>query len=171
MNTEIYEGRRIDKIVIEEDLHCGAGAGGHLWFCRCDCGRSRSWKEWQLVKGVRTGELLCKYCARLKRRFSSCCTFVYLIHATGSDYYKIGLSNNPEKRLATLRHTNPFGITDLKLVRTIKSNRWVECQLHWRYDKQRQKGEWFSFTPNEAEDVTKVMETAELSQTVIYCIF
>ena len=71
--------------------------------------------------------------------------------------YKIGITNNLEKRLKTLETGNPY-------VRLITQSKWMsrddalwlENALHVKYAHSRVRGEWFDLNPQE---VNKVMET------------
>ena len=67
--------------------------------------------------------------------------YSYLIECTRTGVCKIGKSNNPIKRLETIKIGNPFvkliGISELK-----------ENVLHVKYDKFRFSGEWFEFPEN-----------------------
>jgi len=55
-------------------------------------------------------------------------------------YFKIGKSNNPEKRLSQIKTANP----DCMILKT--SNKNIEEYLHKKYIKHRYKGEWFWIT-------------------------
>lgn len=70
--------------------------------------------------------------------------FVYLIHATETPYYKIGLTGDLKTRLAGL---STASFTKLKLVASAFVNEvyMVEMQLHSKYELFWKKGEWFMF--------------------------
>jgi hypothetical protein len=75
-------------------------------------------------------------------------SYVYLI--TSSNAVKIGVSNNPQKRLATLQTANH---EPLRLFFEIRCSSdelayKVESCLHERYSTYRLNGEWFMIDPN-----------------------
>lgn len=68
------------------------------------------------------------------------CTYVYLIEA--GDIFKIGFSNNPEKRLYGIQTSNPHICKILyKIADPIGS---LEKDLHTKFEKFRLNGEWFT---------------------------
>jgi hypothetical protein len=67
---------------------------------------------------------------------------VYLIeHEHG--YIKIGRSENPKQRLASLRTATPY---DLHILGFIKTNDppKLEARLHEKYDTYQKSGEWYN---------------------------
>ncbi|GGG46599.1 GIY-YIG nuclease family protein [Bizionia arctica] len=83
--------------------------------------------------------------------------FVYLMHDTRNDYYKIGISNNPEYREKTLQSEKPTieMIASKKFpIRKIAES--IEKALHDTYSEKRLRGEWFEL---DAKDVEHIIET------------
>ncbi len=83
--------------------------------------------------------------------------FVYLMQDTSNNYYKIGISNNPEYREKTLQSEKPTIeiITSKKFpVRNIAES--IEKALHSNYSEKRLRGEWFKLN---ASDVDHIKET------------
>jgi hypothetical protein len=76
----------------------------------------------------------------LRRRTRSGGTFVYFIAAHGSGKIKIGCSDDPERRLATLQSGCPVRLT---IVGTIGGGFEKEKELHDRFAHLRSGGEWF----------------------------
>lgn len=73
---------------------------------------------------------------------------VYVMHKKegGTNYWKIGISNNPKNRLKTIQ-TGSHNTVRLHHVSDVCSNaRDVESSLHRIYKKERLQGEWFSLT-------------------------
>jgi hypothetical protein len=70
--------------------------------------------------------------------------FVYLLHAEGSDRFKIGHSNNPEGRCQKIRQQSPFPISLVCSYMVINA---YECEqkLHKMFSHRRIHGEWFVF--------------------------
>ena len=71
--------------------------------------------------------------------------YVYLIHAEGSDFFKIGKSINPDKRLLQIAPKMPFGTRFVKIWRTNFMS-MAETMLHEKYKSQRANGEWFQLS-------------------------
>lgn len=65
-----------------------------------------------------------------------------------ADYHKIGIGQNPEKRVDVLSVGTPH---ELELVTTIESSdpKAVESELHSQFNFGRQSGEWFKLNSNQ----------------------
>ena len=70
--------------------------------------------------------------------------YIYLIKSKQSQLYKIGISDNPQKRIKNLQTGNP---EDLIIIHTYKTKNYnkVEKALHNRYSYLKLNGEWFEF--------------------------
>lgn len=68
--------------------------------------------------------------------------FIYFIRSS-EGFVKIGLSNNPEKRLKTLQTASPY---KLDLAYKMKGNESLEKYLHLLFAPYRAYGEWFQFS-------------------------
>lgn len=66
--------------------------------------------------------------------------YVYLLKC--GEFYKIGFSATPRKRLRQLRTGSPFPITVEHELRT-SFYRDIERRLHLRFEAKRGEGEWF----------------------------
>jgi len=68
--------------------------------------------------------------------------YVYLIQSLEDSYYKIGVSNNPQRRIKELQTGNS---SPLKLVETYQSEfaNQIEKFLQNRYSHFHKEGEWF----------------------------
>jgi predicted GIY-YIG superfamily endonuclease len=71
--------------------------------------------------------------------------YVYLISDSNTYNYKIGISNNPERRVKTLQTGND---NKLKIVHKIICEYYsdVEKALHNRYKFNKINGEWFELS-------------------------
>ena len=78
--------------------------------------------------------------------------FVYVIHAIGSNYYKIGKSINPDKRLLQIAPRMPFSTRFIKVWRSNFMS-IAELRLHKSLKQNRANGEWFALEPHELEFV------------------
>ena len=80
-------------------------------------------------------------------------TFAYLVHCAESGLTKIGKSDDPEKRLASLQTGSP---TELSLVCVLRDEVGdMESQLHNEFRNRRVRGEWFRLLRREIADVQK----------------
>lgn len=70
--------------------------------------------------------------------------YVYLIYSE-SGLYKIGVSNDVEKRMSTLRTGSGYPLTCLAYYKTKDKPTTVERALHKLFDDFRVLGEWFDF--------------------------
>ncbi len=77
-----------------------------------------------------------------KSRFDS---FVYIMEDLRNGNFKIGRSKTPGKRERTLQSEVP----EIVLRFSIPAHDDDERRLHGRFDPKRQRGEWFSLTPDE----------------------
>ena len=76
-------------------------------------------------------------------------TYVYFISTTRKNVVKIGIANNPKKRLKTFQTAN---YEELIILRVIKvENRALafklETALHQKFKRYHIRGEWFKLTP------------------------
>jgi Meiotically up-regulated gene 113 len=79
----------------------------------------------------------------------SCC---YVI-AGNHGLVKIGMSTNPEARLATLQTGSPHKLRLAYVLATNIDAAQIEGEVHRILDKNRCAGEWFDVTPQRAEEV------------------
>lgn len=68
--------------------------------------------------------------------------FVYILHAEGSDLYKIGRAKNVKTRMKQLSTGTPY---PLKLIKAIPSDDYekLETDLHCLFDSRRIHNEWY----------------------------
>ncbi|KAL8819639.1 MAG: hypothetical protein Q9191_007692 [Dirinaria sp. TL-2023a] len=79
---------------------------------------------------------------------------VYLIHMTGTSFYKIGMSLDPQIRLRTLQTGNPHTL-QIRSTQVIQDMRGAETCLHRQFEAQRVSDvnakEWFDLGSNSSE--------------------
>jgi uncharacterized C2H2 Zn-finger protein len=80
--------------------------------------------------------------------------FIYIINISNTDFYKIGMTQNPDKRLQTLQTSHPHKLIETALFRA-ERYKAIEKQLHVEYNDNRGLGEWFQFTYDELHNVIK----------------
>ena len=71
--------------------------------------------------------------------------YVYLIRMGRTKFYKIGKSNDPQGRLASMQTASPY---KLKIVHVFKADNAAAAEeaLHHRLHEARMEGEWFKLT-------------------------
>ncbi len=70
--------------------------------------------------------------------------WIYLIHARGTNRYKVGRSVNPVVRYQTLQKQSPYPLTIIDCFWTIDAVH-DESYIHKAYQENRTYGEWFEF--------------------------
>lgn len=68
--------------------------------------------------------------------------YVYLMHAVGTDMYKVGLSINPEKRAEKLDCESPHRVVLVHKILVDQMKR-IEDYFHSLFRDNHVKGEWF----------------------------
>lgn len=83
--------------------------------------------------------------------------YVYLIRMGRTKFYKIGKSNDPTSRLASMQTASPY---KLKLLHTFKADNATaaEEELHTIFHNQRQQGEWFKLSDEQRGRLLKINE-------------
>lgn len=66
---------------------------------------------------------------------------IYFVQNMDTGRVKIGLSDDPVRRLGALQTANG---SELRLLRTMPGDEQVEAELHARFQHLRQRGEWFA---------------------------
>jgi hypothetical protein len=69
---------------------------------------------------------------------------VYFIQGVDGGPIKIGVANDPAKRLGDLQRTSPVR---LQILATQEGDLFLEGQLHGKFKKDRLHGEWFNDSP------------------------
>lgn len=80
--------------------------------------------------------------------------FVYLVEST-TGHYKIGKSTKPEKRITEFVPSNVLLPIEFTLEHVIECDNYhkFEVMLHAHYASKRVKGEWFSLTENDVNQI------------------
>lgn len=82
--------------------------------------------------------------------------YIYLLRAVVPDnYYKIGLSIDPVKRIESMGVLLPFPIKPLHQFPTNHRFR-AEKQLHDKYANKRVNGEWFALSEQDVKDICAI---------------
>lgn len=78
--------------------------------------------------------------------------FVYLMHNKRNGFYKIGRSKNPNYRECTLQSEEP----EVELLFHMESTSSVEALLHKKFESKRIRGEWFSLSQNDVDEILSI---------------
>jgi len=87
-------------------------------------------------------------------------TWIYLIKDNRTGYYKIGKSNDPQKRLRKLKQ-QPTLLPlphDFELVHAWEEEATKEFELHARYANKRVRGEWFCLSRWDVLDMARHLD-------------
>lgn len=91
---------------------------------------------------------------------------VYIVHAVGTDRYKIGYTDDhPEDRLRRLQTGSPYQL-QLRLSVPCPAPSDVESELHALYAPTRKRGEWFAFTESTLREVRQAMRRQARKQVM-----
>lgn len=84
---------------------------------------------------------------------------LYLVHCRGTDYYKIGISDSPPMRLASLQSSCPLKLDILMTCWFNDRSSALEAEqdCHLSLQQYRMHGEWFEFGLEVASSVKKNM--------------
>ena len=82
---------------------------------------------------------------------------VYLIGNTDLRWYKIGIADDMDRRIASVQLGVPFAITFASKFPTANP-RVVEYEAHHTFKLHRLRGEWFAFDIRQLSQVTKFLQ-------------
>jgi|GEM_PF-5585144 len=84
--------------------------------------------------------------------------FVYFLQAGETGPIKIGTSQNPRKRIASLRTATA---EELRVLKIVKGSKTLETTLHDRFTSIRKRGEWFLPTQELLDFITSLPEVSD----------
>jgi len=79
---------------------------------------------------------------------------IYLINVVGTNYYKIGVTQNINKRLIQLQTSNPMS---LNLIHNFVGGYKTEFYLHKLFFNYQVKNEWFELSQDYVDLLTKII--------------
>jgi KilA-N domain/Meiotically up-regulated gene 113 len=86
--------------------------------------------------------------------------FIYLVHISESNFYKIGYTKNIIKRLSTLQTANALELVIIERFFSLNA-KYLEMQIHKHYEFQRVRGEWFQFSKEQVKDFVSVINNLD----------
>jgi hypothetical protein len=78
--------------------------------------------------------------------------YVYLINLQGTDFYKIGVSQSPKRRIKDLASATPF-IVDILYLNSHENAFDLEDEIHLNIKKNYIRHEWFRLSPLQVSDI------------------
>lgn len=79
--------------------------------------------------------------------------FIYILHCSNSNYYKIGRSKkNPISRIASIQSACPFELLILAAV-YVKNYELLEKRTHRQLKDKHVRGEWFEVGKSEIDNI------------------
>lgn len=119
------------------------------WICECSCGKQSIVSALNLRKGNSTQ---CRICASKNK------TSIYqqgdklrqLYIFKLNQYYKIGVTNNWEKRLDNISRMTPYKISKVLVVDNYQG---LEKKLHTKYKDYCVHGEWFNLSEEQVNQL------------------
>jgi len=135
------------------------------------CGASIVLAQWEPATiALVVDDALCDECAYLRRQGLTApedpvfTTSVYLVNMLNTDFYKIGISIDPRRRLMDLQRPNPVRIRLVWHSQKCSSEgaHYIEREMHKRYDKRRisHQREWFRLRLADIADIKAVIKDA-----------
>jgi len=92
--------------------------------------------------------------------------WIYLMHAFNTDMYKVGISNDPYRRLNEVRNGSPFVEIDIVCALQLEigydeSAQYIESMVQLYFHRVRVKGEWFRFSKRDLVQLRSLMYNVE----------
>jgi len=78
--------------------------------------------------------------------------YIYIVKLKGFDIYKIGVSNNPNRRLRDINSYMPFEV-ELLMIEWFKNAYNLEECIHDNLKDKLLRHEWFRLTENQISDI------------------
>ena len=79
-------------------------------------------------------------------------SYVYFVRVAGQSVFKVGISDNPERRLADMQIGCPYELL-LYATALVTDAETVEKQLHRVLSSVQVRGEWFAISPGEVNTI------------------
>ena len=119
----------------------------------------KNYNHW--VYHIREEKRISKIESREPHRRVSLGGYVYLLFLKCAGYYKIGLSNNPDRRV--WKEISPVLPEEPELICTIETEDMhsLEAGLHARFANKRANGEWFRLDNSDVEHIKGLADGPE----------
>ena len=81
---------------------------------------------------------------------------IYLMHVVKTNFYKIGISFSPQKRLIDVRISCPLDVV-LFYNKKVSHASTIESLLHSTFQKKHIRGEWFRLNKSDIATIKKII--------------
>ena len=99
-------------------------------------------------------------------------TYVYFISTKRKKVVKIGVANNPKKRLKTFQTANHEELIILRVIKVANRDLAfkLESALHQKFKKYHIRGEWFKLTPTVIDFIEnyQINNISLLEEVILY---
>ncbi len=92
-----------------------------------------------------------------QKSYSKNVEYIYVIRKDESNYYKIGRTNNIERRIKQLQTSNSEILYPVKIIKT-KGAAETETAIHKKYKHHQVNGEWFFLKLNVLEELFELLD-------------
>lgn len=82
---------------------------------------------------------------------------VYVLNAGNFNFLKIGMTNNIEKRIYSIKCGCPYEVK-VHLIANVPNPKYVEKILHRYFKEFRSRGEWYSLGKEEIEEIELIFK-------------
>lgn len=86
------------------------------------------------------------------KKFKGKLLSIYVLNIVGTNYYKIGVSNKPNRRIRDLKSATPFNI-DTLYCNEYEEAYELENEIHQKIRDSYIKSEWFELSPAQVAEV------------------
>lgn len=82
--------------------------------------------------------------------------YLYILYYEYLDLFKVGVSNNPKRRIRDIKAHSPFDLKPI-FIKNYEDVYKLEKMVHNRWNHNRIKGEWFQGYKEDIEDMIKLL--------------
>ena len=118
-------------------------SGNRYWVCECSCGSTKAVEGSRLRKGKTTK---CQRCSGRengrKGLDTQANTSKYLYAIRCGEYFKIGVTDNVERRVKDMESNCPYPI---EILYVMDNEQGAEAMYHEIFEYRHHRGEWFKY--------------------------
>ena len=153
------KGSLLDELLLASKLEFMKRYSGFLLYLGCILSGTKTWSHDNREK-FKASELWRESLREILIRSSgNCYGFVYVIKLGETGFFKIGRSNNPDRRI--WKEISPVLPVEPEIILTIETGDMVklEKKLHQRFADKRQNGEWFTLSDEDIKEIEEKWQT------------
>ncbi|MBN2521434.1 MAG: GIY-YIG nuclease family protein [Bacteroidales bacterium] len=91
--------------------------------------------------------------------------YLYIIRIINTNYYKIGIANNPERRLNDLQIAIPFELTII-YKKQFSDFYLIETYIHNTFINKHIRGEWFELAAYDINSIQNFLDNLEHTENI-----